>query len=60
MVDTQDVQDSRLLKDTIVLGIPEDGEKFYTVIVRCAANKLKSATAALPTLTQHPSMYGNT
>lgn len=46
VVDAQKVQDSGLLKDTIVLDIPKDGEKFETVIVRRAADKLKAATAA--------------
>ncbi len=46
VVDAQKVQDSGLLKDTIVLDIPKDGEKFDTVIVRRAADKLKEATQA--------------
>ncbi|BEP37655.1 hypothetical protein GmRootV59_46260 [Variovorax sp. V59] len=46
VVDAQKVQDSGLLKDTIVLDIPKDGEKFDTVIVRRAADKLKAATMA--------------
>lgn len=46
VVDAQKVQDSGLLKDTIVLDIPKDGEKFDTVIVRRAADKLRTATAA--------------
>ena len=46
VVDAQKVQDSGLLKDTIILDIPKDGEKFDTVIVRRASNKLKEATQA--------------
>jgi len=46
VVDAQKVQESGLLKDTIVLEIPKDGEKFDTVIVRRAADKLREATQA--------------
>lgn len=46
VVDAQKVQESGLLKDTIVLEIPKDGEKFDTVIVRRAADKLRAATQA--------------
>jgi len=46
VVDAQKVQESGLLKDTIVLEIPKDGEKFDTVIVRRAADKLQDATKA--------------
>ncbi len=46
VVDAQKVQESGLLKDTIVLDIPKDGEKFDTVIVRRAADKLKESTRA--------------
>lgn len=46
VVDAQRVQDSGLLKDTIVLEIPKDGQKFDTVIVRRGAEKLKAVTEA--------------
>ncbi|GAB2461277.1 hypothetical protein GCM10011375_12340 [Hymenobacter qilianensis] len=44
-VDTSLVQDSGLLKDTIVLDIPEESTgDFDTVLVRRAANKLRQST----------------
>jgi hypothetical protein len=45
-VDAQKVQESGLLKDTIVLDIPDEAGKFDTVIVRRAADKLKQSTLA--------------
>lgn len=46
VVDSQRVQESGLLKDTIVLEIPKGGEKFDTVIVRRAADKLREMDRA--------------
>ena len=45
-VDVSKVQESGLLKDTIVLDIPDDDEpgQFDTVLVRRATDKLKEAT----------------
>jgi hypothetical protein len=54
VVDAQKVQESGLLKDTIVLEIPKDGEKFDTVIVRRAADKLREATQAWTDYAQRP------
>ena len=44
-VDASRVQDSGLLKDTIVLDIPNLAGDFDTVLVRRAADKLKESTA---------------
>jgi type III restriction enzyme len=46
VVDAQKVQESGLLKDTIVLDIPDEAGRFDTVIVRRAADKLKASTLA--------------
>lgn len=46
VVDAQKVQDSGLLKDTIILDIPDEAGKFDTVIVRRATDKLKESTLA--------------
>lgn len=43
-VDVTRVQDSGLLKDTIVLDIPDEAGKFDTVLVRRATEKLKEST----------------
>ena len=43
-VDAARVQDSGLLKDTIVLDIPDEAGKFDTVLVRRAADKLREST----------------
>lgn len=43
-VDTARVQDSGLLKDTIVLDIPDEAGNFDTVLVRRAADKLREST----------------
>jgi hypothetical protein len=40
------VQDSGLIKDTILIDIPDDVGDFDTVLVRRATNKLKAATEA--------------
>lgn len=45
-VDTTRVQDSGLLKDTIILDIPEEAGPFETVLVRRAADKLKESHEA--------------
>ena len=45
-VDAARVQDSGLLKDTIVLDIPDEAGDFDTVLVRRAADKLRESTAA--------------
>lgn len=44
-VDASRVQDSGLLKDTIVLDIPDEDGKFETVLVRRATDKLRESTA---------------
>ncbi len=44
-VDAGRVQDSGLLKDTIVLDIPDEAGTFDTVLVRRAADKLRESTA---------------
>lgn len=46
VVDSQKVQDSGLLKDTICLDIPKQAGPFDTVIVRRATDKLKESTEA--------------
>jgi hypothetical protein len=43
-VDTARVQESGLLKDTIVVDIPDEEGQFDTVLVRRATDKLKEAT----------------
>jgi type III restriction enzyme len=43
-VDAARVQDSGLLKDTIVLDIPDEAGDFETVLVRRAADKLREST----------------
>ncbi len=43
-VDSARVQDSGLLKDTIVLDIPDEAGDFDTVLVRRAADKLREST----------------
>lgn len=43
-VDAARVQDSGLLKDTIVLDIPDEDGDFDTVLVRRAADKLREST----------------
>ena len=40
------VQESGLVKDTIVLDIPDEAGNFDTVLVRRAADKLKDSSAA--------------
>ena len=44
-VDASRVQDSGLLKDTIVLDIPDENGKFDTVLVRRATEKLRDSSA---------------
>ena len=46
VVDAAKVQESGLLKDTIVLDIPDEAGDFDTVLVRRATDKLKESTAA--------------
>ncbi len=45
-VDAKRVQDSGLLKDTIVLDIPDEVGQFDTVLLRRGVNKLKQSTEA--------------
>lgn len=45
-VDTMRVQESGLLKDTIVLDIPDEAGQFDTVLVRRGTDKLREATEA--------------
>lgn len=50
IVDTKKVQDSGLIKDVIVLDVPdEDKGEFSTVLLRRGANKLKAITEAWQT-----------
>lgn len=46
VVDSSKVQDSGLLKDTIILDIPDEVGKFDTVLVKRATDKIKAITAA--------------
>ena len=46
VVDSAKVQESGLIKDTIILDIPDDVGDFDTVLVRRATDKLKAATEA--------------
>jgi len=46
IVDSTKVQDSGLLKDTIILDIPDGVGKFDTVLVKRATDKIKASTAA--------------
>jgi type III restriction enzyme len=46
VVDSAKVQESGLLKDTIVLDIPDEVGQFDTVLVRRATNKIKESSAA--------------
>lgn len=46
IVDSAKVQDSGLIKDTILLDIPDETGDFDTVLVRRATDKLKDATTA--------------
>lgn len=45
-VDSKRVQDSGLLKDTIVLDIPDETGQFDTVLLRRGADKLRESTEA--------------
>ena len=46
VVDAAKVQESGLIKDTILLDIPEESGDFDTVLVRRASDKLKESTIA--------------
>ena len=46
VVDSAQVQESGLLKDTIILDIPDEVGEFDTVLVRRATDKLKESSAA--------------
>ncbi len=46
VVDSAKVQESGLLKDTIILDIPDEVGQFDTVLVRRATDKLREVTAA--------------
>ncbi|MDP2433349.1 MAG: DEAD/DEAH box helicase family protein [Pseudomonadota bacterium] len=46
VVDSAKVQESGLIKDTIILDIPDEVGDFDTVLVRRATDKLKESTAA--------------
>lgn len=46
IVDSSKVQDSGLLKDTIILDIPDEVGKFETVLVRRGTEKIKASTKA--------------
>ncbi|AHB47853.1 type III restriction enzyme, res subunit [Hyphomicrobium nitrativorans NL23] len=55
LVDSAKVQDSGLLKDTIILDIPEQSGPFDTVLMRRATDKIKEATAAWADYSRHQS-----
>jgi type III restriction enzyme len=46
IVDSAEVQESGLIKDTILIDIPDDVGDFDTVLVRRATDKLKASTEA--------------
>ena len=46
VVDSAKVQDSGLLKDTIILDIPDEVGQFDTVLIRRGTEKIKDSTAA--------------
>jgi hypothetical protein len=46
IVDSAKVQDSGLLKDTIILDIPDEVGKFDSVLLKRATEKIKASTAA--------------
>ena len=46
VVDSEQVQESGLLKDTIILDIPDEVGQFDTVLVRRATDKIKESSAA--------------
>ena len=51
-VDTTQVQESGLLKDTIVLDIPDEAGQFETVLVRRGTEKLRRASEAWATYSE--------
>jgi type III restriction enzyme len=53
VVDSSKVQASGLLKDTIILDIPEEAGQFDTVLVRRATDKLKESTDAWAEYAKH-------
>lgn len=53
VVDATKVQESGLIKDTILLDIPDEVGDFDTVLVRRATDKLKDSTAAWAAYTKH-------
>lgn len=52
VVDPVKVQESGLIKDDILIGVPDEVGDFTTVLVRRAADKLKDTTDAWATYTQ--------
>jgi type III restriction enzyme len=53
VVDASKVQESGLIKDTILLDIPDEVGDFDTVLVRRATDKLKESTAAWAEYAKH-------
>jgi len=53
MVDASKVQESGLIKDTILLDIPDESGDFDTVLVRRATDKLKDSTLAWHEYARH-------
>ena len=53
VVDAAKVQESGLLKDTIILDIPDESGQFDTVLVRRATDKIKESTTAWNEYVQH-------
>ncbi|MEP9102465.1 type III restriction endonuclease subunit R, partial (plasmid) [Enterobacter hormaechei] len=53
VVDSAKVQESGLIKDDIILGVPDEAGDFDTVWVRRAADKLREATDAWAEYARH-------
>lgn len=56
-VDPSRVQESGLVKDTLVLDIPDEAGNFDSVLVRRAARKLKESTERWATYTQSQGLH---
>ncbi|NYF89921.1 DEAD/DEAH box helicase family protein [Tunturiibacter empetritectus] len=53
LVDSAKVQESGLIKDTILIDIPDEAGDFDTVLVRRATDKLKASTSAWAEYAKH-------
>ncbi|MEI2807433.1 MAG: hypothetical protein V9G18_16325 [Albidovulum sp.] len=58
VVDSEKVQESGLLKDTIILDVPNEAGKFDTVLVRRGTDKLKEISAAWATMARSRARRG--